>query len=203
MASNSIESAYQRFWWALVLRGVLAVSVGVLILSRPSDSVAVLALIIALWALFSGLVQIVHAFDLRSLYEKWWVLLLSGLVSAGFGAAALYYYPNLSLAFAVVWFGWWLLLTGGLAVYAAFQERKLDLSWGWTMAFGIICIVVGVLAAMNPPTTISAIMGLIAGFAIVSGVALLVAAYKVSSAKQDITSAIRSATKPETRASSV
>ena len=203
MASNSIDSAYQRFWWALVLRGVLAVSVGVLILSRPSDSVAALALIIALWALFSGLVQIVHAFDLRSLYEKWWVLLLSGLVSAAFGAAALYYYPNLSLAFAVVWFAWWLLLTGGLAVYAAVQERKLDLSWGWTMAFGIICIVVGVLAAMNPPTTISAIMGLIAGFAIVSGVALLVAAYKVSSAKQDITSAIRSATKPETRSSSV
>ena len=203
MASNPIQSAYQRFWWALVLRGVLAVGVGILILWRPMDSIAALALVIALWALFSGIVQIVHAFDLRSLYDKWWVLLLGGLVSTGFGGAALYYYPNLSLAFAVVWFAWWLLITGAIAIYAAVQERRLNLSWGWTLAFGIVSVIAGVLAAMNPPTTVAAIMGLIAGFAIVSGGALLVAAYRVSSAKQDITSAVRSATKPETRTSSV
>jgi hypothetical protein len=36
-----------------------------------------------------------------------------------------------------------------------------------------VAIVTGVLAIMNPPTTLAAIMGLIAGFAIVGGTVLL------------------------------
>jgi len=129
MASDLIRAAYRRAWWALVLRGVLAIAVAVLIFWRPLDSIASLALVIALWALFIGIVQIVHAVDLRSVYAQWWVLFLSGLVSAAFGAAALYYYPGLSLAFAVVWTTWWLLLTGGFAIYVAVWERSLGLSW--------------------------------------------------------------------------
>jgi uncharacterized membrane protein HdeD (DUF308 family) len=195
MASDLIESAYRRTWWALVLRGLLALALGVFILWRPMDSIASFALVIAIWALFTGIVQIVHAFDLRPLYDKWWVMLLGGLVSAAFGVAALYYYPGLSLTFAVVWATWWLFLTGGLAIYAAVQERRLNLSWGWTLTFGIVAVVTGVLAIMNPPTTLVAIMGLISGFAIVSGVLLLIGAFRLTSVKDDVTDALRSATR--------
>lgn len=195
MATDLIQSAYRRTWWALLVRGLLALALGVFILWRPLDSIESFALVIAIWALFSGIVQIVHAFDLRPLFNKWWIMLLGGLVSATFGVAAFYYYPVLSLTFAVVWATWWLFLTGGLAVYAAVHERRLNVSWGWTLAFGIVSIVVGVLAIMNPPTTLVAIMGLIAGFAIVSGVVLLIGAFRLRSAKHEVTNAIRSATR--------
>ena len=193
MASDVIQSAYRRTWWALVVRGLLALALGIFILWRPLDSIASFALVIALWALFSGIVQIVHAFELRSLVGHWWVLLLSGLVSAIFGVAALYYYPALSLAFAVVWVAWWLILSGGLATYAAIMERRMGVSWGWTLTFGILSIVAGVFAFMNPPVTLAAIMGLIAGFAIVSGVVLIIGAFRLSSAKQEVINAVRSA----------
>jgi uncharacterized membrane protein HdeD (DUF308 family) len=188
-----IQSAYRRTWWALVLRGLLALAVGVFILWRPMDSIASFALVIAIWALFAGIVQVVHAFDLRGVYQQWWVLLVSGLVSAAFGLAALYYYPGLSLTFAVVWATWWLFLTGALAIYVAVVERRIGLSWGWTLAAGVVSVVAGVVALMNPPATLAAIIGLIAGFAIVSGVVLLVGAYRLTAAKQAIASAIRSA----------
>lgn len=71
MASESIQSAFRRTWWALVLRGLLALALGVFILWRPMDSIASFALVIAFWALFAGIVQIVHAIDLRSLHDKW------------------------------------------------------------------------------------------------------------------------------------
>lgn len=193
MASDMIRAAYRRTWWALMVRGILALAIAVLIFLRPMDSIASFALVIALWAIFSGIVQIAHAFDLRALYDKWWVLLLSGLVSAAFGIAALYYYPGLSLTFAVVWATWWLFLTGGLAIYAAIVERGLGLSWGWTLAFGILSVAAGVFAIMAPPVTLAAIMGLIAGFALVSGVVHLMAAFKLSSTKADVTDALRGA----------
>ena len=194
MATDLIQSAYRRARWALILRGLLALALGGFILWRPLESIGSFALVIAIWALFSGIVQIVHAFDLRVLYDKWWVGLLGGLVSVIFGLAALYYYPLLSLTLAVVWVTWWLFLTGGLAIYAAVQERRLNVSWGWTLTFGIVSIVAGVLAIMHPPTTLVAIMGLIAGFAIVSGAVLLIGAFRLRLAKQEITNAIRFAT---------
>lgn len=193
MASDVIRSAYRRTWWALVLRGLLALALGIFILWRPMDSIASFALVIAIFALFSGIVRIVHAFDLRNMFQQWWILLLSGLVNTAFGIAALYYYPTLSLAFAVVWAAWWLFLTGGIEIYAAIVERRLGVSWGWTLALGILSIVAGVFAFMAPPVTLAAIMGLIAGFAIVSGLMLLVGASRLSSAKQEITNAMRSA----------
>jgi uncharacterized membrane protein HdeD (DUF308 family) len=127
------------------------------------------------------MVQVVHAFDLRQVFDRWWVLVVSGLVSVAFGAAALYHYPGLSLAFAVAWTAWWLLITGGFAAYAAMVERQIGVSWGWTLAFGVLAIVSGGLAIMNPPATLAALMGLIAGFSIVAGVVLLVGAYWLSS----------------------
>lgn len=193
MTTDLIESAYRRTWWALVLRGLLAIAVGVVILWRPVESVAAFALFIAIWALFNGIVQIVHSFDLRPVFDRWWVLLLSGLVNMVFGVAALYYYPGLSLAFAVTLTAWWLLVTGGLASYAAMVERQMGVSWGWTLAFGILSIICGVLAIMNPPTTLAALMGLIAGFAIVAGVVQLIAAYRLSSFKGEVSRVVGAA----------
>ena len=193
MASDLIQSVYRRVWWSLVVRGLFGVAIGVFILWRPIESVAAFALVIAIWALFGGIVRIVHAFDVRSVFSQWWVLLLDGVVGVGFGAAAFYYYPDLSLAFAVVWVAWWLVLTGGLAIYASVQERQLGLPWGWTLAYGIAAVITAVLAFTNPPATLAAIMGLIAGFAIVSGVLLLIGAYKLGSAKDTLAATVRHA----------
>ncbi|PYP20738.1 MAG: hypothetical protein DMD54_00415 [Gemmatimonadetes bacterium] len=185
---DDLKRGYRLGWWALFLRGLLSLAVGVLIFARPLDSVAAFALVIAFWAIFTGLTTTVHAFELRSVAPHWWVLLLSGLVSVAFGVAAFYYYPGLSLTFAVVMVAWWLTVTGAIGIYAAVQENRLGLNWGWTAAFGVLSAAAGVFAIAAPPITLAAIMGLIAGFAIVSGVALIMGAFKVRSVVQSATS---------------
>ena len=176
---DDLKRVYRGTWWALLLRGLLGVAVGVLILARPLDSVAAFALVIAFWALFTGIVEIVHAVELSKMMKHWWVLLLSGLVGAGFGIAALYYYPGLSLTFAVFLVAWWLMLTGVLGIYAGLMQRRMGVQWGWTAAFGVLSVVASVYALLVPPITLAAIMGLIAGFAIVSGIALVMGAFKL------------------------
>ncbi len=176
---EDLKRLYHRTWWALVLRGLLALAVGVFIFARPLDSVAAFALVIAFWALFSGIVDIVHAVELKSVMQRWWVLLLTGLVGVGFGIAALIYYPVLSLTFAVVWAAWWLLFTGILGIYAAFQQKQLGVQWGWSAAFGVLSVAASAFALLAPPVTLAAIMGLIAAFAIVGGVALVWGAFKL------------------------
>jgi uncharacterized membrane protein HdeD (DUF308 family) len=194
MTTDRIESIYRRCWWALVLRGLLGIAVGALILWRPLESVAAFALAIALYAIFSGTVQLVHAFQLRPVFESWWVPLVSGLVSVGFGVAALYYYPGLSLAFAVASVAWWLLFTGAIGIYAAVVEHRIGVSWGWTAAFGVLSVICGVLAILAPPATLAALMGMIAGFAIAGGILLLIGASRLAAFKDSVGSVLGSAT---------
>jgi uncharacterized membrane protein HdeD (DUF308 family) len=179
---DELQRAYHRTWWAIVLRGLLALAVGVFILVRPLDSVATFALLIAFWALFVGMIEIIHAFELRPLMKHWWVLLISGLVGVGFGVAALVYYPVLSLTFAVVWVSWWLMLTGFFSVYSALREKSVGVPWGGSAAFGVLSLAAAVFGLLSPPATLAAIMGLIAGFAIVTGLMLLFGAFRLRSA---------------------
>ena len=44
---DDLKRVYNRAWWALLLRGLLALTVGVFIFTRPLDSVAAFALVIA------------------------------------------------------------------------------------------------------------------------------------------------------------
>ena len=81
MIGDNLRDIYHQTKWALVLRGVLSIIVGVFIISRPMESVAAFALIIALWALFDGVVNIVRSFNLRGVVSHWWVLLVSGIIS--------------------------------------------------------------------------------------------------------------------------
>ncbi len=187
-----VQQIYNQTKWAIILRGLLSLGVGVAILLRPVDSVAALALVIAIWALFDGMVNIVRAFNLRGLIPHWWVVLLAGIVSLAFGIAALYYFPALSLSFAVVFTAYWLTVTGLMAVFIGWQERSMGVSWGWTMFFGIVAIVGGVVAFMSPQATLATLLGLIAGFAIVSAVALFIGAARMIKFQHDVKDAFSS-----------
>ena len=186
MIAEDQRTAYSQSKWAIALRGLFGIIVGIIIIERPMASVAALALVIALWALIEGIVAIVHAFELRAVIEHWWVLLLTGVVSVLFGVAAIYYYPGLSLAFAVAWVAWWLLTAGAIGAYAAVMERKVGLSWGWTMAWAVLAIASGVLALMYPGVTLAWLLGLLAGFGIVGGIIRLVVAFRMQSVQSGV-----------------
>ena len=191
MITDEIGAAYHRTKGALVLRGLLSIALGIFILARPLSSVAAFALVIAIWALVDGIVNMVHAFDLRNVTSYWTVMLLGGLVSFCFGAAALYYYPALSLSFAVLWAAWWLIIAGVLGIYLAVQELKAQVPWGWTMMLGVLTLAAGVLAIVYPGITLAALMGMLAGFGILAGIVMLVGAGKMQSLEQDVKSTLR------------
>lgn len=193
MIASDFRTAYNQTKWALVLRGLVSIAVGIAILVRPMASVAALALVIALWSLFDGIVNIVRSFSVRDIAPHWWVVLLTGIVSAAFGIAALYYFPTLSLTFAVLWTAYWLTLSGVIAVGMAWMERGAGVPWGWTMAFGVFAIAGGIFAFMSPGVTLASLLGVLSGFAIISGAFLLIGAGRMASIQSDVKHAMPSA----------
>jgi len=179
--TTEIKSLYNAAKWGVLIRGLFGIALGVFIILRPAESIAALALVIAIWALGDGIVAIVNAFQLRGVVEHWWAMLLSGIIGVGFGIAALYYYPVLSLTFAVYWTSFWLITAGLVGIFVAVQERNMGVSWGWTLTFAIIAIIGGVFAVLRPGITLASLISLIATFGIVGGIALVVGAGRMES----------------------
>ncbi len=75
--------------WPLVLAGILGIVFGLASFVRPSDVGQVLVYVLAIWAIATGLLQIVGAVQLRHVMEGEWSIALVGVVSIAFGALVL------------------------------------------------------------------------------------------------------------------
>ena len=186
-----LTHAFRRARWGLILRGLLALAFGVFALFRPLQTVAILALLVAFWATFSGIVMIVNSIDLRDEAKHWWLLLVAGIVSVAFGVAAFVMFPTLSLAFMVLWVGWWLLASGVVEISTAIQERRVGWPWGWHMIFGVLLVIAAVFALLNPPATLAALTIWLGIVALIIGVVLLVMAGKTRRLQRRVTEEVR------------
>ena len=172
----NLEHAFRRARTGLILRGLLALAFGIFALLRPASTVAILAIIVAFWALFTGISGVVSAFDLRGVARHWWLVLVGGIISIAFGIAAMIYFPTLSLAFLVIWVAWWFMLLGITEIATSIQEKRNQWPWVWHMILGVIAVVAAFIALFYPPATLAALIFWVGFTAILLGVAFLFAA---------------------------
>ena len=163
--------------WILGVRGAVALAIGLLILLRPLESTAALALVLALWALIAGIATVAHAILPAGVHGRRWGLVIVGILAAMLGLAALYRYPVLTLGLLVAWTALWFLTTGVIDLCLARVHHRLGLPWGWTFAIGVLSCVLGVLTLWFPAVSLATIMGVIAAFALVSGSTLIYLAF--------------------------
>jgi len=123
LASLSGRAEHER-WWLLLLEGLTGIAVGVLTFLWPAITEAVLLILIAAWAVATGLVEIIAAIRLRKELESEWLLILSGVVSVVFGVI-LFTQPGQG-ALAVIWvIGTYALIFGILLIGLSFRLRTL------------------------------------------------------------------------------
>lgn len=110
--------------WPMVVVGLLGIAAGILTFVWPGMTALVLLSFIALWALASGIFQIAAAIRLRAVITNEWLMVISGLLSIGFGVLMLAR-PGAG-ALAVAWIiGWYAMLFGVLLVVLGFRLKGL------------------------------------------------------------------------------
>ena len=112
--------------------------------------------------------------------RTWWVFLASGLASIAFGAIALAN-PGIALFVLAMFFAASILVDGAFNLAGALQHRDKD-GWWVMLLIGLLGLVVGGWAIMNPPLSMIALVYLVAIQAVVLGVGLLILGYKVRKA---------------------
>ena len=108
-----------RSWWLEILEGVVGVAAGIIALVLPGFAAEILLLLIAAWAILTGVLEIVMAVRLRRVIEGEVWLALAGVASIVFGVV-LFLFPAAG-ALSVVW------LLAGFAI--AFGVFLVMLGW--------------------------------------------------------------------------
>ncbi len=113
-----------KWWWVLILEGVLGIVVGLIILSRQSLAAFALYIFIAVWAILTGIFELIQAFNLRKKIRNEWMLALGGILSVALGIFLLLrpVFGTLVLTWLIAFYA---LFFGFLFLFLGFRMRKL------------------------------------------------------------------------------
>jgi uncharacterized membrane protein HdeD (DUF308 family) len=108
--------------WALLIEGVIGIVAGILTFAWPAITAIVLLYLIAFWAIFTGVFEIIAGIRLRNAMTNEWLLLVMGVLSLLFGVLILFA-PGVGALAIVLWIGAYALVFGIFMLALAFRLR--------------------------------------------------------------------------------
>ncbi len=111
---------------SLVVRAIVSIAAGFITLLWPGITGLALLYVIALWAIFAGIVEVTMAIQLRKHIEHEWLLGIEGALSIGFGIL-LFIAPLAGAVVLGLWLGAYALVIGGMLVATGFRLRTVQI----------------------------------------------------------------------------
>jgi uncharacterized membrane protein HdeD (DUF308 family) len=171
---------FTKNWWVLLLRGIAAILFGILAISRPGITLAVLVLLFGIYALVDGFFALIASISGWSHRDDRWLLLLEGLIGIGVGFATLSA-PALTAIALVLFIAVWALATGVLKIISAIRLRKEISGEFWLALSGIASVLFAFLVMMRPAAGALAMAWVIGWWALFVGVTLALLSFKLRS----------------------
>ncbi|MFM9108919.1 MAG: HdeD family acid-resistance protein [Chloroflexota bacterium] len=174
----AIRQSLADTWWLWLIRGVLAIILGVLALTRPGATLASLAFVIGVYFLIDGVVSLFHGFGKQPEGQSRWGLIIWGIIAilAGLSLIANPFAGALSLALVV---GIWAILFGALEIFTGIKFRDEMSGEFWLILGGIAAVLFGILIWSNILQGALAVAALVGIWALVSGIVLVILSFKI------------------------
>jgi uncharacterized membrane protein HdeD (DUF308 family) len=171
-------------WWLLLIRGMLAITFGILAILLPGLTLAAMVLIFGAFVFADGIVGLIVAIKGRGRPGSGG-LLFKALLSIAAGVVT-FFYPGLTAIALLAIIAAWAMLVGAMEIATAFTLRK-ELSGEWALYLaGSLSILFGVLMMINPAAGALAVAWLIGVYAMIFGVTLVVLAMRLRQLSHEI-----------------
>ncbi|MEZ0054427.1 uncharacterized membrane protein HdeD (DUF308 family) [Mycobacterium sp. MAA66] len=156
-----------RVWSAAVLFGVLAVVLGIVILTWPGLSIVTAAAVFGVYLVVSGVISIFVAFSLPASASSRFLGVIGGAASVILGVLAFRHFgEGYAILLLAIWIGVGFIFRGVSALAAALADKFFP-GRGWVIFFAIISGIAGIVVLAYPFDSIATL-------ALVTGVWLIV-----------------------------
>jgi uncharacterized membrane protein HdeD (DUF308 family) len=174
--SETVELS--RWWWAFVLRGLLAIAFGVLAFVAPVWGIALLVALFGVWALVDGVTTVWTGIRTRNVDRNWWLGILEGVVSIAAGVIALVL-PGFTADILVILIAVWAIVTGVIQIWTAIRLRERIRGEFWLGLAGVASILFGAILVVFPAAGALALVWLIGAGAIAIGAFLAILGWRL------------------------
>ena len=175
--ADAMSAILARNWWALAIRGVLGIAVGLVAFVLPAATMLALVLVFAAYMLVDGVFAIMAAVRAAREHERWGLLVLEGVADIVAGGIAVVW-PGITVLAFVLLVAAWAIVSGGLVLVASFRLNIEHGRW-WLVLAGAVSVAYGVLLVVAPMIGALVLTWWFGAYALVFGVALLVLAFRL------------------------
>jgi uncharacterized membrane protein HdeD (DUF308 family) len=167
-----LSKLMSRFWWVMLLRGVLAIVFGLLALTYPGMTLSYLVIFFAAYAFIDGVTSVLHAVSGRSENQSWWVLLLEGLLGIAIGVIT-FQAPEISALLLLLYIGLWVTSVGVVRIILAIRLRdEIEDEW-WMILSGVVSVLFGLGLITRPAAGAIGLLAFIGIWSIIAGTFLV------------------------------
>src|SRR5919112_2348584 len=172
------SASFAPSWWALALRGLVAILFGLAALFWPGLILAVLIVLFGAYALVDGVLAVIAAFRSSGRGMRRPLLLIEGAIGILFGILALFW-PGLTALALLYIIAFWVILSGiARIVMAIMLRREIENEWSIALS-GVLSVILGIVLILLPGAGLLAYTWLIGILTLALGIALIYYAFRV------------------------
>jgi uncharacterized membrane protein HdeD (DUF308 family) len=154
-----------RSWQASLVLGVVTLILGVIVTVHPTTSLNIIAVLIGIILVLSGIFHLVRVFDTEEPHRIW--LGIAGLL---FIVAGVILIRHLSMTRAIIglFVGITWIVQGVVALVAGLAGGSRE-GRGWWIVFGVISLIAGIVVAASPLSSLTTLAVLVGIWFIIMG----------------------------------
>lgn len=170
----------RKYWWTILLRGIIAVLFGIAAFVWPGITIVFLISLFGAYALLDGIISVVIGIAQYGQNERWWGILLQGICGIAVGLMT-FLWPQITGLILLYFIAGWAILTGLFQIVAAIRLRKV-ISGEWLLGLsGAISVLFGITLFIYPAAGALAVIWMIGIFAILNGLLLIFLSLRIRS----------------------
>jgi uncharacterized membrane protein HdeD (DUF308 family) len=167
-------------WWAVVLRGAVAILFSLVMFTRPAISLKVLVLAFGAYAFADGVLSLISAFRRQVHDTPRWYLVLEGIIGIAAGVLT-FFWPAISLLVLLYVIAARAIVGGVLEIVAAVRLRRMITNEVFLGLAGLASIAFGVMLVFAPAVGALALVFWLGAYALLFGIALVMLGLKLRS----------------------
>lgn len=177
-----VEHRLRRAWWAIAFRGMLAILIGIVAMTWPQLTLAVLLVLLGTYLVLDGVFAVIAAFQATHEGRSWAPYLLEGLLSIVVGVLA-FTRPATVAVFILLLIAFRSVITGFVTIATGIWLRRETGNSEWLMWLaGLASVAFGLILLARPGLGIATLLWVVGLYTIIFGIIEIIAAFRLKGA---------------------
>jgi uncharacterized membrane protein HdeD (DUF308 family) len=182
-SSPGAAGLFARSWWVLLMRGLLAIALGIVVFTRPVITLSAIVLGFSLYCVFEGAASLFSVVTGRIDREHRWFAIMEGIIGIAVGIMT-FRTPGITGTILMFFIAVWALATGVLRIVEGVQFRKQISGEVWLILGGLASIAFAMLVLMRPLAGALAMVRVLGAYALVLGATEILLAFELRSLRR-------------------